>query len=86
VAARDANRGGDFAGRSRPADCDGLPLADTGIASVERELERLGTRAGRTERVAEVSQQRVVVSDPRSLPSGYRSDTRANNPVSRVVW
>jgi hypothetical protein len=86
VAARDANRGGDFVGRSWPADRDCVPLADTGIAPVERELERLGTRAGRTECVAEVSQQRVVVSDPRSLPSGYGGDTRANNPVSRRVW
>jgi hypothetical protein len=86
VAARDADRGGDFVGGSRPADCDGFPFAYARITSVQRELERFGTRAGRTERVAEVSQQRVVESDPRSLPSGCQADTRSYNPVSRMVW
>ncbi len=56
VATRDADRSRDLIGGAGPADGDGLALAHPRIAPVQRELEGLGTRTGRTERIAEVSQ------------------------------
>ena len=71
VLAGDTNGGGDLVGRSRPTHCDGVPLTDARVAGVQRELERLRARTGRTERVAQIDEERVVRSDLGRLPLGF---------------
>ena len=43
------------------------PSLTPGVAAVERELERLRARTGRTERIAQISEERVVRCDRREI-------------------
>ena len=68
VPARDAHRGRDLGGRPGEAHGDGVgPRSTPGVARVQRELERLRARTVRTERGAQISEERVVRCDRRSL-------------------
>jgi hypothetical protein len=54
VPACDSDRGGNVVARRREAHRVGAADRDAGIARVQRELERLGTRTTRTHRGAEI--------------------------------
>ena len=76
MASGDPDRGGHIGpGRREAHGGRGTPI-DTGVALVQRELERLGTRPPRPQRCLEVGYERVDVTsafDMRSLPTrgGY---------------
>ena len=82
VAAGDAHRGGDLVGRRGQHTATARASVDPGVAPVERELERLGTRTGRTERGAEIGEQRVV-SDVANITDGARVRSPNAHGVAR---
>jgi hypothetical protein len=68
VSARDAHGRGDLVRRAGKANGERAPLADSGISSVEGELERLDARAVRTQRRVQIGEEGVSGVDERSLP------------------
>jgi hypothetical protein len=65
VACRDPHRGRDLASVAREADRGRPARGHTGVAGVERELERLGARAVVAEFGAQVGEQCVGADAPR---------------------
>jgi hypothetical protein len=57
VPPRDPDGGGHLVGRPREAHRDGSTDGDAGVSRVQRELERLGTRATRTDGGSEVGNE-----------------------------
>jgi hypothetical protein len=75
VPAGDADGTGHLVGGPGPADRDRAALAHARVACVQRELERLGARGVRTERRAQIGEERVVC-DERSLGEPVRCTAR----------